>query len=119
MLRLCLGLESSVLGRGTFDSPDESIPAPRQRLNKSRIVSRIPQRLANFVYRGIQSMFKIDEGIGRPKTLSQFLPRNQLARSRKQRGKNLKRFFLKFQAMPLPAQFSAAQVGFVFREANY
>src|SRR3954469_12828025 len=103
MLRLCLGLESSVLGRGTFDSPDESIPAPRQRLNKSRIVSRIPQRLANFAYRGIQSMFKIDEGIGRPKHLAKFLPRDQLAGTRKQRSQNLKWLFLKFQAMPLPA----------------
>src|SRR3954451_25326269 len=63
-------------------------------------------------------MFKIDEGIGRPKTLSQLLPSNQLARTDQKRSKNLKRFFLKFQAMPLPPQFSAAQVSFILREAN-
>jgi hypothetical protein len=63
-------------------------------------------------------MLKIDEGISRPKTLSQLLARYQLAWARKQRSQNLKGFVLKLQAMPLPPQFSAAQVSFIFREAK-
>src|SRR5438270_5274302 len=109
MLRLCLRRRCARGSREVINGSDEAISASGQGFNKSRIVCRIPQRLANFVHRGIQSMLEIDEGISRPKALSQLLSRDQLARVRKKRSKNLKWLFLEFEAMPLPASFSAAQ----------
>jgi hypothetical protein len=112
------GCCASVCDFDVVSEAEELSIVPMKRLNKSGIVCRIPQGLANFVHCGIQSMLKIDEGISGPKALSQLLPRDQLARTRKQRCKNLKGLFLKLESLPLPAQLAAAQISFVLTEAN-
>src|SRR5260370_5280498 len=50
----------------TGDRCDEPIPASRQRLDKSRVIGGISQRLPPLVDRPFEAVVEIDHGISRP-----------------------------------------------------
>jgi hypothetical protein len=70
---------------------NEAVATARQRLNESWILGRLVQRLAQFTNGAVQSDIEVDERIRVPKLLSNFLTRDDLARSIEQEAQNLLR----------------------------
>ena len=60
---------------------DEAITNPRNRFNVTRRVCRVSQRVAQFLDGFIQAVVEIDEYVGWPKALSEFLASDDLAGS--------------------------------------
>ena len=78
--------------------------------------SRVVQRSAQFFHRGIEAIVELDIGISGPQTLAQLLACHHLARPLEQNGKHLEWLALNFDARAMLAQFSAAQVYFIYPE---
>src|SRR6266705_1573007 len=92
------------------DRRKEPISAPRQRLDKSRVVSGVAQCLSELVYGCVQAVVEIDERILRPDLRAQLFARYHFGRPLKQDGKHLEWLFLQLDALTLFAQLSRAQV---------
>jgi hypothetical protein len=95
----------------------ESIPAPGNSLNKARIRGRIPKGLSNLVDDGIQTVIKIDKGVGGPELLPQIFSSNNFTGSLEQYHQNLKWLLLQMHAHAGLAQFTARGIGFENSEA--
>ena len=83
-----------------------------------RMFRGIVQSLAKPVDRFVQAQVEINESTSRPKSLNQFLAADHLARPLQQSGEELKRFFLKDEAMSVGAKFARAQVEFELAKAH-
>src|SRR5580698_2250063 len=94
---------------------DESIPPPRQRLDKTRALRRVPQRFPNLVNRGIQIVIDIDKRV-RPQPFLQLLPSHHIARTFQQNTQNLKGLPTKLQPNSALTQFSRTKVDFEISE---
>ncbi len=68
--------------------------------------------MAQFIDGGVKTVVKIDKGIGRPKLLTQFLPRYYLAGLLQQQHQNLKRLVLELDLPPVLVQFTSSKIDF-------
>ncbi|HWI69760.1 MAG TPA: hypothetical protein VNS88_15530, partial [Nitrospiraceae bacterium] len=107
--RLYVDSGVSILRTGT-NGCQESIPPSRHGLYERRILRRVTQRVAQTPDSGVEAMVEIDIGVGRPKVVAQFLPRDDLARAFKQLGEYLKRLLLQLDLDAIAAKLSGAQV---------
>src|SRR5436309_3353772 len=105
-------------GEGYFYGRDEAIPAPGQGFDEARIVSRVPQRLADAVDGGVKAVVEVHECATRPKLLLQLFPRHHLAWPLQEHGQDLKRLLPKPDLQPALAQFAGAQVQLEHAEAD-
>jgi hypothetical protein len=71
---------------------------------------RISKRQPQPVYRGVQSTFKIHEGVVRPEPRFQLIARDNLARTFQQGTKNLHRFRLQPNSSAVLAEFSGSPI---------
>jgi hypothetical protein len=85
---------------------------PRKRLDEDGFLCRFAQRIAQTLDRGIQTMIKVDERVRRPKFAAQFVSRNDVPRSFKQRDQHLKGLFLESYLLSPLAQFPCLQIQF-------
>src|SRR5580704_15675356 len=96
---------------------DESIPPPRQRLDKARSFGRVPKHLPDFVDCRIEVALDIHKRV-RPEALLQLLPRHHLARAFQQDGEHLERLPAELQLHTILAQLARPHVCFERAEAN-
>src|SRR6266566_3623543 len=79
--------------------PDETIAAPGESFDKSRAAGRIAQHFTDLVHSRIQTVVKIDEGIGGPQLFAQLLASNNAPGPFQKKNEKGKRLVLK----PKPA----------------
>jgi hypothetical protein len=75
---------SNDLNRG-----DKAIAMPWQCLNELRVLGVITQGPAQFLDGSVSTVFKVNEGVGRPELLLELLPRYHFTRPVKEDGENL------------------------------
>src|SRR5208282_3554847 len=95
-----------------IDRRDETVSAAGQGLDESRARCGIAERLAYLVYRGIQAVIEIDEGVGRPDFFAQVVAGDNLTGILQQGSEDLKGLFLKPDASAVLAQLSGVQINF-------
>src|SRR6266446_4195607 len=101
-----------------FDLPNKPIAAPGECLNKSGRFGRVAQSLPKPLNSVVETMVKIDKGVGGPDSLLQFFAGDDLTRLFQQDLQNLKRLFLELELDPFLTQFSGPKVYFEDTEAN-
>jgi hypothetical protein len=89
---------------------NETVAAPRQRLDIARRLGRVIQNLANPGHGIIQTVIEIHEGIGWPQLRLQFLTRDDFAGTFNQDRQYLKRLPRKAQPHPVFAEFTRLRV---------
>jgi hypothetical protein len=94
------------------DRRDESIPATRQGLHKTRLRGGIIENLANLVDRSSQAAIKVDKSVRRPKLLTNLFPRNQFAWTLQEHDQQLKGLRLQAHSDPFFSQLARMQIGF-------
>jgi hypothetical protein len=72
---------------------DEPIAPPGERLDKSRHIGRIPERITQPANGSIQAVLEINERVRRPQSLSQFFAGNEPSRTIEKRPEKLKWLF--------------------------
>ncbi len=97
---------------------NEPVSAPRQRLDETRIIGGIVQRLADFVDGLVEPVLEIHKRVRGPQRLLQFLARHDLARTLEQHGQNFEGLFLELDLCAVFAQLSRAKIDFVDSEPN-
>jgi hypothetical protein len=124
LLRAGLALEAPLEPRQPLQSPahlrrhreglhrsDKPVAAPRQGLDKSRVVRRDVEGLPEPFDGRVETMLKVDESVGRPKFPAKLFACNQLAGVFKQRDQDLNRlpFQPDFSALPLELARTVSQ----------
>src|SRR5215470_11175269 len=89
---------------------DKPISSFWQCLDVRRIFSGIPDRLANFLHRRSQPMFKINERVVRPQFAANFLSGHHLPRVLQQKNEKPERLRLQPYALSVLAQFARPKV---------
>src|SRR6266849_5317805 len=102
----------------TGDRCDEPISASRQRLDKSRVIGRISQRLPQLVDRRVQTVIEINEGIGGPVLGAKLFASHHFVRPLQQNGEDMKGLFLQLDPHALLAQLPRAHVHLKHSEAQ-
>ncbi len=115
-----LGLRESCRAiRDHFHRGDETVAAAWYGLNEARIVSRIAERVAQFVYRRIEAVVVIDKRIGGPELQPQFFTRQNVAGTREQLQENLQRLPQQARArLAVLAQLARGAIQLVQAEAE-
>jgi hypothetical protein len=83
----------------------ESLSAPGQGLDVTRLVGRITQRLAQPVDRRVDAVLELDNRVVRPEEFLKFAPAHQPAWTLQQQTEDLKRLLLQTDAEAALAQF--------------
>ena len=98
----------------------QTSPAPtsRQGLDKTWILRRIAQRLAQLADSRVQAVIEIDDGVVGLEALLQFLARDEFARALQQHRQNFEGLFLELDLRAVAAQLSRATIHFVDSEPN-
>src|SRR5579864_4828301 len=112
----CAGYVSAAVDN--LDGGDEPIPAPRESLNKPRIVGRVAQSLTEPFDGCVQAMFKIHEGVRRPELSSKLFASNQLSRVLEQTHQNLHRLPFQPDLAALLLEFGRTQIKLEDAEPN-
>jgi len=97
---------------------DEAVTAASYRLNKTRILRRIAQRLTDFIDRFVESVVEVHDSVGGPKFRLEFLTRYHLAHALEQHRQDLKRLLLQFDLQAFPAQFARSKINLESPEAD-
>ena len=95
-----------------MDRGDKAISSSRKGLNVPGARCGIAQNLPNLIYRRIQAMVEIDEGVGGPKFLPQVIPRDDFTSPLQQNREHLPGLALQTQFHAILAQFSGVKVKF-------
>ena len=103
----------------TLDGTYESIPAPGQSFDKTRMAGGVTQRLANLVDRRVDAPVEVHKGAVAPKFLPQFLAGDHFARTRQQGHKHPKRLVLQLDLDAALAQLTGGEVGFEDPKADH
>jgi hypothetical protein len=91
---------------------------PWQRLDEPWVLSVIAQRLAQFIYGGVDAVFKVNEGTGGPELLLDLFSRHYFAGPPEERGEKLKGSFLQFDFVALVAHFTGSKVNFELPDSD-
>jgi hypothetical protein len=97
---------------------DKPVAAARQRLDESRILSRVAERFAQLPDCVVQSDIEIDERLGRPEMLPELLARDDFTWTGQQEPQNLKGLFRKPHLQAVSAQFTGLRVELEDAEAD-
>jgi hypothetical protein len=100
------------------DWRDKSVTAASHRLYESGIFGRIAKSVAESANRGVQTVVKINEGVGRPELLLQFVTSNDLARPFDESKQYLERLLLQAHTRAVAAKLSRAHVHFEGTETD-
>ena len=92
-----------------LDRSDKPVAAPRQSLDKSRVVSRVVESLTEPFDGRVQAMFKVDEGVGGPEFPVKLFARNQLTGVFQKTDQNLDRLPFKPDFAALLLEFARTQ----------
>jgi hypothetical protein len=96
---------------------DEAIAEPRHRLNVKRTLGWVSQGFTQAFYYGVQAGFKVDKGVGGPKSATKFFARHQLSRMFQELQQDHKGLFLNLDADAISKQFVCARVNLECAEA--
>src|ERR1700739_1983849 len=77
-----------------LERSNKSVTPFRNRFDEMWLFCRVPQRLPQSRNCAVQPVIEINKRIGRPKLLSQFLPRDDISRSLQQQRQNAEWLFL-------------------------
>ena len=91
---------------------DEPVSPAVQRLDKSRIVGLIAQRLPQFLDGAVQAQIEVDESVRGPEPGLQFFAGHDLARTLQKYSEHLKGLLVQFDLHPGLAQFTGLQINF-------
>src|ERR1700722_17758663 len=105
-------LRSQIVRLNFIDAFDESISTPRQSLDITRSVCRIPKSCANPRNRIVQAVVEIDESVGRPDLRPKFFSRHQIPGTLQESSQYLQRLALQAQFRSSFAQLTSADVQF-------
>ena len=95
-----------------FDRRDEAIASPRQGLDEAWVFGGVSQSVPEPFDGGIQTVIKIDEGIGGPEPGPQFLTCDDLPRLFKKQAEDLEGLFLQANFGVLTPELAALQISF-------
>jgi hypothetical protein len=104
--------------RRRLDRPDESVPSAWDRLNETRVFSRIVKRFAQLSDRGVQPDVEIDKGFGAPQLLPDLLTGNYFTRSIEKQQQNLQRLVGEADFDTSLSKFAGACVQFEYAESK-
>jgi hypothetical protein len=96
----------------------EPIPSSSDRLNESRILGRIAQRLTEFGYRCVEAVLKIDVSATRPKMFAELVACDHFASVIEHQDENPKGLLLKFDAKAELPQLAGSPIHLERAEAN-
>ena len=100
-------LDRARLRFGLFlDGPDKPVAPTRDRLDKEGFLGRVTQSFAKLANCAVEAIVGVDEGIGRPEALLQFLAGDNLAFPFQEQQQYLEWLILHADAMSLPAKFA-------------
>src|SRR5215469_8738094 len=109
-------LGASGNGRGIIkqatDWSNKAISAPRQSLYESWILSLIGQYFTQPLYRSVDAVVKINECVGRPELIAQFITRHRLTRMGEQQSQYLEGLLLDLQLDPILAKLARSKIEF-------
>ena len=77
-----------------IDPADKAIATTRQSFHKPGRIGGIAQSFTEFVDRGAETMVEIDDGVGRPKALGDFLASDYLSWALQKNSQELERLAL-------------------------
>jgi len=83
------------------DRGDEPISASRQRLDKSRVIGGISERLPQLVDRRIQTIVEVNERVGRPVLGAKLFASDHFTGPLQQDGEDMKGLFLQLDSYAL------------------
>src|SRR5262249_51095843 len=92
------------------DRRDESIAAPRHRLNEARVLGWIAQRVAQFLDGAVQTSVEVDERVRGPEALPQLVARDEVAGPFEQQQQDLNGLLGEPDLQPLLAQLTRSEV---------
>ena len=95
-----------------FDRRDEAIASPRQGLDEAWVFGAVSQSVPEPFDGGIQTVIKIDEGIGGPEPGPQFLTCDDLPRLFKKQAEDLEGLFLQANFGALTQELTAFEISF-------
>src|ERR1700720_921231 len=96
----------------TFNRGNESITTMWKGLDEARLVSVVPQSIAQSVDGFVEAAFEVDEGVVWPQSLCEFFPGHHFARALQQRHQHLKGLFLQLDLRALAAQLAGSRIHF-------
>ena len=94
----------------------ETVAAPRQGFDESWIVGGIAQSVPEALYGGVQAMVKVDERVGRPESLLEFIAAHDLPGAFEKHGEELEGLLLELHFDAVAAQLSGARIDLVDAE---
>ena len=97
----------------------ESVTSASHCFNEAGIVSRIAERVADFVDGLVEAMVEVNEGVLGPEVLLKLLAGNDLSRLFQEHGENLEGLLLQLDPDPLPAKFSGPEIDFEDSEMDH
>src|SRR6266849_888652 len=89
---------------------DVAVTATGQRLDESRRISGIVQRLTQAVDGVVQTVIEINERVVRPEHLAEFIARDHVSGMFQQHRQNLKRLILQPDSSAVLEEFSCAEI---------
>lgn len=95
-----------------MDGCDETVSAPRKRLNKSRVVGGVVEGNAEFADGGIEAFVEADVGMARPEARLQFLTRDYFSGTLEEHRQDAKGLLLKRYSAAGLMHFAGAKVDF-------
>ena len=97
--------------RGLYRS-DETVPAPRNRLDVSRPFRRVAKRIAQASDRGANAVIEFDDRVAGPQAFANVLPGNHFTRRLEKHLENSKGLLLESNAAACFTQFSPGKIQF-------
>ena len=104
--------------RTIFNLSDEAVAVPRLRLYESGLFGRIAQRIAQLPDAVVQTLFKIDEGVGGPNLALKFIAGDEFSGMFQQDLQDVERLVLKPDPKAVLADFALTKIHFECAEAD-
>src|SRR5438552_2270054 len=115
-LRCCWGRSGAFwrrqqgVGVGNLYFGEKAIAAASHGFHKARTFRRVAESFADFVDRFVEPMIEVDEGVRGPEPFLKILASNNFAGIQHKHREDLKRLFLKPDALAVLAQFAGPEV---------
>ncbi len=103
-------VESGLEVLNGLDRRNEPISSSRNSLDKRRFLGRVAERLTRLSYGRVQTVLEIDERIGLPQPLAQFLASHDLTSPLDERKEDLTRVFLQANGSAIAVQLPVGSI---------
>src|SRR6266849_657317 len=96
--------------RGLFNSADEPVAALGKRLDESRLLVVVTERLAQLLNGGVEAVIEIHKSVRGPEPFLKFFPPDDFTRTLQEQGKDSKRQDLQLDFAARFAEFARAKI---------